>query len=215
MKLQRLWIFFLTVFVCTLSTPVFSQEEQNLDKALQTELGKTNGSSNASGAFAEDSKDEPSAAWLLLKVLLLFGVLFGSLYFVLRFIQKSREYKYPIKGVMEVLSSLTLAQGREIQIVDVNGKVYVLGVSEHSVSLISEINDPMEKKLLLEQKSNGPVEFRKSVSFVEELFGVLKKKMSPSLGSVHILEDDYDLDRKKKEALERIQKWKKGLGEST
>ncbi len=96
--------------------------------------------------YASSTEEESSLLWILVKITLVFAILAGIFYYALRFLSKNREARFPVKGLMRVLSSLPLANGKEVQILDVGGMLFVLGLSENGITLIKEIESPEIKE---------------------------------------------------------------------
>lgn len=172
MKLTSAFLSFTILFFSANS--VFSQSErEDMDKALQQELTggaeQTSSSSETEKPKASDpaedeqdlirqryttSEDSVSLTGLLLRVLLALLIMGAAFFFILRFLNKNRDSQMPVKGVMNVLSSLSLGQGKQLQIVDISGQLFVLGLSEQSVNLITEIQSTDTKNKIYQMKES-------------------------------------------------------------
>jgi flagellar protein FliO/FliZ len=127
-----------------------------------------------------DSESSSSTAWLLIKVILVFGGLTAAMIFILRVMSKSRDSRFPVKGVMSILSSLPIATNKQIQIVDVAGRLLVLGVADSGVNFLTEITAIEEKNRILKMKE----EFEPSQeNFLVNLLESLKDFKPSSLGN--------------------------------
>ncbi len=79
----------------------------------------------------------------LIPLILIVGLLYGVLFFI-------RKYGVSIKGKgsslinIKVLSSQMLMPKKYISVVRVEDKILVLGVSEHSISLLKELDAKIE-----------------------------------------------------------------------
>ncbi len=177
-------VFFALVFV---NGGISGQsEKESMDEALRKELGlqaeteKENQAKPKKQTAKEASpiderfrpKEEDSGLlWNLVKVLLVFGILIGALYYILRFLSKTKNARYPVHGVMRVLSSLPVSQGKQLQIVDVSGILLVIGVSDNSVNLIKEIESPeIKERIFHSRDTTEPAE----ESFLVSLLNTVK-----------------------------------------
>ncbi|MEM7183576.1 MAG: flagellar biosynthetic protein FliO [Spirochaetota bacterium] len=121
-----------------------------------------------------------SLIWVLLKIIIVFGILLGAMYYILRFISQNRNAKYPVQGSMRVLANLGLGTNKELQIVEVEGDLLLLGVSDSSINLIKEITaSETKEKILLKRDEHEPV----AVNFLESLVTNIKQNAAFSQGS--------------------------------
>lgn len=103
--------------------------------------------SRSSRVFAEGNDsplgDGDGASYFpaLLQLIFTLGIILGLLYIVFRFISKrSGIYGNPN---FKHLGGLPLGQNKSVQLVEVNNKVYILGVGEN-IQLIQKIDEPEE-----------------------------------------------------------------------
>ena len=225
------------------------EKPQDLDSLLQEELGLTqtnNPSKNstskdssktipnkdtpagASGSDANsdliqdryaDSEDSSSTAWLLIKVILVFGGLTAVMMFILRVMTRTRDSRFPVKGVMSVLSSLPIAPNKQIQIVDVAGKLLVLGVADSGVNYITEITSLEDKNRILKLKQEfEPSQDNFMVTLLESLKDLSPKALTNRLDgsqdeSKYIDDTEIEaLEQKHKLSLEKLKDSNKDLG---
>ena len=85
--------------------------------------------------------DEESSAWMFIKMLLVLGIFAGGFYYFYRFVTKKAGVSIFGGEAIKVLSVVPLGQNKFLQVVDLAGKVLVIGVSDNSINLISEITD--------------------------------------------------------------------------
>ncbi len=85
--------------------------------------------------------DEPSTAWMFIKMIFVLGIFGGGFYYFYRFITKKSGIGLFGGEAIKVLSVAPLGQNKFLQVVDLAGKVLVIGVSDSAISLISEITD--------------------------------------------------------------------------
>ncbi len=151
------------VFLIFLTFSLGAGPTEDLNQELRKEMGIQNKKveSSKTDPIPQDSnsesnpvrdryntspEEETSLLWILVKITLVFAILAGIFYYALRFLSKNREARFPVKGLMRVLSSLPLASGKEVQILDVGGMLFVLGLSENGITLIKEIESPEIKE---------------------------------------------------------------------
>lgn len=85
-------------------------------------------------------EERPSFLGTLVRFLLMFGLMIGMFYGVTRYL-KSKAIVGGSGDLAKTLGTVPLAPGKHLQIVDLAGKILVLGVSNAGVQLVSEIND--------------------------------------------------------------------------
>nr|WP_244934514.1 flagellar biosynthetic protein FliO [Leptospira vanthielii] len=169
--------------------------------------------------YAENPDDSPSATWILLKILFILAILVGAGYFLILQMQKTKSAKYPVKGFMKVLSSLSLSATQSVQIVEVGGRTLVLGVADGSVSLLTEVTNPEEKSQIQKMKEEAdPYVPNFLESVLESLQSKAQRKIRINPSKMESLEFDgaAEIQRKAKEGLERLRKHRELLegGES-
>ncbi|MDD4601083.1 hypothetical protein SDC9_08881 [bioreactor metagenome] len=99
------------------------------------------------GGYLAYQEPQPasSSSWLstiayVFSLIITFAVVIGLAYFASRFLgQKMGQMS--VNSDNRILSTLVLGPNRSIQVVEVAGKVIVLGVTEHSITLLEEITD--------------------------------------------------------------------------
>jgi len=212
-----------------LFTPSLYPQDEELNKLLRDELGieqkdKKKKDTTQSLPKKEDyeqnnpireryvNTEESSSTtllWILVRIFLVLAILIGALYYILRFLNKNKGLKYPVKGEMRLISHLPLGAGRELQIVEVSGMLLVLGVSEHSITLIKEITDPLIKeRIFLARDSFEPPKG----NFIEELYKVVTGgRVSKSQESqIETLEQETEIleeiQRRQKSKLEELKR---------
>lgn len=140
-----------------------SKEKKTSSGTPSNDSAETNGQKSDSGqTIAPESnpveeryrpKDEgPGIAGTLFRVVFILGLLCVGLYYILKYVAKNREGRLPVRGEMNVLSSLILGPNKQLQIVEVSGQLLVLGVADHGINLITEISDPEVKHRILQKK---------------------------------------------------------------
>jgi flagellar protein FliO/FliZ len=120
---------------------------------------------------------------------------------------------------MSVLSSLPIAPNKQIQIVDVAGKLLVLGVADSGVNYITEITSLEDKNRILKLKQEfEPSQDNFMVTLLESLKDLSPKSLTNRLdGSQDESKytDDTEieaLEQKHKLSLEKLKDSNKDLG---
>lgn len=85
-------------------------------------------------------EERPSFLGTLIRFLLMFALMIGMFYGVTRYL-KSKAVVGGSGDLAKTLGTVPLAPGKHLQIVDLAGKILVLGVSNAGVQLVSEITD--------------------------------------------------------------------------
>jgi flagellar protein FliO/FliZ len=88
--------------------------------------------------------EEESYVWLLFKTIFVLGLIVGGFYFFFKFVTKKTGMHILGQEVVRVLSVMPLGQNKYIQVVDLAGRVLVLGVTEGAISVITEIHEKDE-----------------------------------------------------------------------
>jgi flagellar protein FliO/FliZ len=226
--------FSLVVFVVLANSFVtsflFATEKEELDKVLRNELGTE---SKQEAAKTVESKSETkkvpkteinpveeryrrtedesgSFLSILVKTILVFGILAVAMYYVLKYISRNRNIQFPVSGMMRVLSSISIAPGKQLQIVDIAGTLYVLGVSEHSVNLITEITDSDTKSKIFQAKETAEPPLENFLEILAKNFKNFDIKNSKILGKKFSDESDEEvLDEIKIRQQQRLEELKK------
>ena len=171
-------------------------------------------------AYEAPKEDESSYGWMIFKTILVL-IIFGlGFYFFFKYVSKKAGLPNVGRGVVQVLAVSPVGQNRFIQIVDIAGKVMVLGVTEGSITMITEITgrDDIDRIRLLSSKTT-PIEvhgFQEFISeqvsslidFVGKAKTSLEKKKNAKQRSFEPENDYYD-DRKvdyMREQRERLKK---------
>ncbi|MFD0671726.1 flagellar biosynthetic protein FliO [Cohnella sp. GCM10027633] len=103
------------------------------------------------------SEDLPKAgsSWDLLWVLFVLGIIVGLIVLSLRFLAK-RNRGWWMNRSLRSLGGLTLGTNKSVQIVEWNGRIYVLGVGE-DITLLESITDTETVAALLADHDSSEV----------------------------------------------------------
>ena len=111
-----------------------------------------------SGYENADPKPSSISWWssiaYLVSLFAIFIFVVGLAYFAARFLGgRFAQQKMGYGG--RILSHLPLGPNRSVCIIEMAGRIFMLGVTEHSVTLLAEINDPDEIDRLHREELTG------------------------------------------------------------
>ena len=124
--------------------------------------------SSARGTSARAS----SPAGSLLRLVVVLILLCVACFFIIRFLRKSQRAAAADDPFLKMTASLSLEQGRSVAVVTLGGRAFLLGVAEHSVSLIAEITDA---ELIDQMNLNAGMAPAARKSFAEVLSELIRK----------------------------------------
>lgn len=188
--IKRGCILFLYLLIVTLCRPLLIYAE-NTDKASEAPVEENIGQpADREGNPAEPAYEytEPefggnriSYPLLVLRTIAVLAAIIVGIYLILRLFLKSRNKIVTDTGLIKVLSSYPLAANRVIQVVEIAGKIMILGVSESSINLITEVEDQefIDKIKLLSSK-----ESKVGGSFKDQIFKLMGGKRFQKAGQI-------------------------------
>lgn len=102
---------------------------------------------------------EDSYAWDIFKTILILAILVGAFYYFFRFVTKRAGIQVMGEDVLKTLAISPVGQNKHIQVVDLAGKILILGVTDGSINLITEISDrdEMDRIRLLGSRAATPL----------------------------------------------------------
>lgn len=158
-------------------------------------------------SYEKPEVEEESYAWLIFKTILVLGMLVGGFYYFFRFVTKKAGIQVLGKDVINVLSLVPVGQNKFMQVVEIAGRMLVIGVTDNNISLITEIDDKEEidRIRLLSSKSTPPKTggFQEYISKqVERVLGREKgEDVQSTPGAVEREEDTMDFLRRQRKRL--------------
>ena len=158
---KKVFIFFLILTLCHCCFAQNTTTQESSIVVKDSEVSDIDESSillnSSENQLTQDSASGFSTFWLFFRMILVLGIVVVCIYAVFWFMKKS------VKGetdedepFLRKVSSVSLAPGKSVQIVTLVDKGFIVGVSEDSVNLISEINDK-ELKLIEEYKRKNNI----------------------------------------------------------
>ncbi len=228
MKSKVIKIILANLLVASFVVVAFSQQEnQSKDnpkkkEKVTKEIKKSEENKKQTGERAlgvpkrlyKDSEFAPkeqsdSYGWLVFKALFIIAMVVAGFYYFFRFVTKQTGMHLRGEGVIDVMSTVPLGPNKFIQIVDVAGKMLVLGVTDTNINLVSEITEKLEiDKVRLESSKADvlkPGGFQEHMAkYVESFVSKIsesKKKLDNKKS-----QDNYDLKylKKQKDRLKNI-----------
>jgi flagellar protein FliO/FliZ len=128
-------------------------------------------------AFEKPSVEEESYAWLIIKTIIVLGALIGGFYYFFRFVTRKAGIQILGRDVVQVLSIVPLGQNKFLQVVELAGRVLVLGVSENSITLITEVKDRDEiDRIRLQSSKSTPIQPGGFQEYISKQFGRFLKR---------------------------------------
>ena len=102
--------------------------------------------------------EEESSAWMFFKMLFVLAIFGGAFYYFYRFVTKKAGISIFGGEAVRVLSVVPIGQNKFLQLVDVAGRVLLVGVSEGSINLITEITekDQIDRIRILSTRTPPP-----------------------------------------------------------
>lgn len=116
--------------------------------------------------------EDESMGWLMFRMIFVLGLLAAGFYMFVRFIQQKSGIQISGQNVIQVLSVSPLGPGKTLHVVDMAGKVFLLGVSENNINLLTEIKDKDEiDRIRLMSSRSAPVSGRGFQEILTEQIG--------------------------------------------
>ena len=133
--------------------------------------------------FVEDDfkpqVEEESASWLIIKTLLVLGLFIGGFYYFYKFVAQKSGFNLSGQEAILILSTVSLGTNKFIQIIDVAGKIFLLGVTDNNINLLTEIKDKDEiDRIRLLSSRSTPVRGVKFQDFLAERIGWVVDKVT-------------------------------------
>jgi flagellar protein FliO/FliZ len=91
--------------------------------------------------FEKPAAAEESYGWMIFKTIIILGALVGGFYYFFRFVSKRAGVNVLGREAIQILSVVPIGPNKHLQVVDVAGRVLILGVSDGGINLITEIRE--------------------------------------------------------------------------
>ena len=169
----------LTVFT---SIPLLSQNNTASAPAVNNASDNNNAAVPGQGFVEEDFKpqvEEESAAWMIIKTIVVLGLFVGGFYMFFKFVSQKAGLHISGESAIQILSTVSVGTNKFVQIVDVAGKVFLLGVSDSSINLLTEIKDREDiDRIRLLSSQSTPVQGLNFQEFVMGQVGWVIEKIN-------------------------------------
>jgi len=109
----------------------------------ETEEGGLLSADYSESDFMPKTSDS-SYAWDIFKLLLILGLMVGGFYYFFKYISKKTGINVRGTDIMRVIAIVPIGQNKYIQVVDLAGKLLVIGVADGGINLITEITNKDE-----------------------------------------------------------------------
>lgn len=117
----------------------------------------TQGSTGENSTNNENSGSSGLSTWdtvgLFVRMILVLILVIACIYFIVWLLRRSMRPGVQNDPYLKKTASITLSPGKTVQVVTLQDKAYLLGVSDSSITLISEITD---KELIDTMNLNAP-----------------------------------------------------------
>jgi flagellar biogenesis protein FliO len=211
-------IFFAFIFVlCPIKNSVRAAESVQGNKRITENQNKNpetkkNEAGDTLYNYEKPTVEEDSYGWMIFKTIIVLGLLVGGFYYFYRFVTKKTGMHFVGREVIKILSIVPVGQNKYLQVLDLAGRVMVIGVSDSNINLITEIKDKdeIDRIRLLSSKSTPvqPGGFQEYISkYISKLFG--DKIPNEKHGNFEVKYEDTSIDRidylkKQRERLKKI-----------
>ncbi len=131
-------------------------------------------------AQANGAAAQTSSIWILLRVVLVLLIVCGGIYGTVYLLKKSTKINAGNDPYLKSVSTLSLSTNKSIRVITVGSQAFLIGVTDQSISLISEIKDrELIDAMNLESDLNATVP---AGSFASVLSAFLPKQLRGMTG---------------------------------
>lgn len=180
-KTLSIKIIFVGLFILFSGGVVFSQEtsvsnavsskEQELEMVISTN---------------EEIQEQQtrSTGWLFVRMVLVLLLVVACVYGVFYFVKKNTNTDNQTDAFLKKVASINLAPGKSVQVITIQNHCYVLGVSDSSVQLISELDDKdLIDAMNLKADSEPTGKVKDFATMLANAMGVKKKSFEDSVST--------------------------------
>lgn len=121
-----------------ITTPLISQDTGvNPDETTLSIAPSGEGTGDGAG----DDSLSVFTAWDFIRMVLILGAVVAVIYIIFFLLKRSGNPKFQDTRLIKVLSSKTLSGSRTLHLVEVGNQIFLVGASESTINLVSEIVD--------------------------------------------------------------------------
>lgn len=171
--------------------------------------------------YDKPQREETSYGWLIFKTFIVIGLLAAGFWYFYKFIVKKTGLPNIGTQAIKVLAVTPLGANKSLNIVDIGGHIFLLGVTDSNINLITEIQNHEEiDRIKLMSSKSVPVQDKNFTQFLFDQIGTVSKLIrhattTPTVPKKNrdrvIHEDDldethekYDYLKQQKERLKRM-----------
>lgn len=151
-------VIFIESKICSAAKETSFEQSENISSAEDVIKEKEN---------LANKKYDVNLFGLIVKTIFSLLIITGLIYFILRFFLKGQRWLTKQQGLIQIIGTHALTPNKYIQIAEIGNKLLVLGVSEHSINLLTEIVDKETIDFIKIQASRQ--EDKMQLSFIQHL----------------------------------------------
>ena len=173
------------------------RQGRGVDESLILIDSPDSSSESAGGSSSSTSDYSPAGAVLRLVVVVL--LLCVACFFIIRFLRKSQGGSASSDPFLQMTASISLGQGKSVSVVTLGGRAFLLGVADHSVSLIAEITDAELIDQMNLSAGMNPTNKKTFAEVLADLIPISRNKIGSS--SPSSAEETADFIRQRRKSL--------------
>jgi len=175
------------------AAPLFSQQNVNRNEQNNTVTNTQNNTQaeeRVPGQGFDDQDfgpqvEEESVIWMIFKTLIVLGLFVGGFYMFYKFVTQKAGLQVSGHEAIKILSMVPVGPNRTLQLIDVAGKVYLLGISESGITMLTEIKDKEEiDRIRLLSSRSTPVKDLTFQDFISDQVGWVVDRFNDVKGRI-------------------------------
>lgn len=179
-------ILVISLLLVSKTMPLYAQQNgQNAQNNAVTETqNSAQGEEKVPGQGFEDKDfgpqvEEESVIWMIFKTLIVLALFVGGFYMFYKFVTQKAGLQVSGHEAIKILSMVPVGPNRSLQLIDVAGKVYLLGISESGISMLTEIKDREEiDRIRLLSSRSTPIKELTFQDFITDQVGWLMDRFN-------------------------------------
>lgn len=180
-KTLSIKIIFVGLFILFCGGVVFSQETSGSNAVSSKEQELEMVISTNEEIQEQQTK---STGWLFVRMVLVLLLVVACVYGVFYFVKKNTNTDNQTDAFLKKVASINLAPGKSVQVITIQNHCYVLGVSDSSVQLISELDDKdLIDAMNLKADSEPTGKVKDFATMLANAMGVKKKSFEDSVST--------------------------------
>ena len=166
------------MLLISLAAPVYAQQENgSAGNAAGSQAQVNQADTNVPGQGFDDRDfgpqvEEESVIWMIFKTIIVLALFIGGFYLFYKFVTQKAGLQVTGHEAIQVLSMIPVGPNRSLQLVEVAGRVYLIGVSEAGINMLTEINNKEEiDRIRLLSSRSTPVKDLTFQDFITDQIG--------------------------------------------